>query len=254
MSTTSRRTDSSLAATVAATLRDAILGGEFALGEALSEESIATALEVSRTPVREAVRRLRDEGLVDVVPKSGTYVFRPTEADLAELCEYRVMLELQAVRLSSERAAPATLAGLRDSLAAMQDALHRWDLRTYSAEDGRFHQQWFDHCGNRYLADAYRGSIGRIAALRARLSSQTSGEPPRSLAEHEAMVELFAAGRVDELAALLEEHVLRSLQRFRTAVGDVDRRARDPRPDVLRLRLLGAGAGPSPQLTESVAD
>ena len=83
----------SLAATVADRLRQAIIDADLALGSELSEVGLATRLGVSRTPVREALTLLQQQGLVNIIPQRGTYVFFPTEQDIIDLCEYRIVLE-----------------------------------------------------------------------------------------------------------------------------------------------------------------
>lgn len=124
-----------MALQVADRIRNAIILAEFDLGEALSEDSLAAAMGISRTPVREALRLLQTEGLVTVVPKSGTFVFNPVEDDIVELCEFRVMLEVRAATLALRRAAPETLASLLAAMAEMADARQRGDMRLYGKAD-----------------------------------------------------------------------------------------------------------------------
>src|SRR6185503_16160600 len=76
-----------LASLVEERLRDAIMYGALGLGEAISEDRLATMLGVSRTPVREALTALQLQGLVVIQPQRGSFVFEPTERDLAEICE-----------------------------------------------------------------------------------------------------------------------------------------------------------------------
>src|SRR5690606_10952347 len=92
----------SLADRVATQLQDAIISGTPDLGETLSEEAIVDALEVSRTPVRQALQLLQSRGLVQIRPRSGTFVFEPSEKQIAEMTEFRVTLELQAARWAFE--------------------------------------------------------------------------------------------------------------------------------------------------------
>ncbi|MGA1289343.1 MAG: GntR family transcriptional regulator, partial [Rubrivivax sp.] len=84
-----------LAVQLADRLREAIMRGDFTLGEALSELKLASAFGVSRTPVREALTTLQREGLIDIRPQSGSFVFLPSEEDVAELAEFRSMVEVQ---------------------------------------------------------------------------------------------------------------------------------------------------------------
>ena len=103
----------SLVPTIADKIRAAIVDAELDFGENLSEDTLASAFEVSRTPVREALNLLQMEGLVIIVPKSGTYVFTPTLEDIAELCDYRVGLEKQAIALTPQKSLPLAVSELQ---------------------------------------------------------------------------------------------------------------------------------------------
>lgn len=191
-------------------LRAAIIDAEMRFGESLSEEALSEALGVSRTPVREALARLQLQGLVTIVPKKGTFVFAPTEEDVAELCVFRFMLETQALRECLARARESALAAMTEALAAMEAAQAGGSRRDYARADTGFHEVFFRHCGNRYLANAYRGVSGRVAALRTHLSVPLEGEQERSMAEHRQMVEAFAASRLADLDAILHRHIMRA--------------------------------------------
>lgn len=200
----------SLVAIVEERLRDAIVDAEMRLGETLSEEALSEALGVSRTPVREALARLQLQGLVTIVPKKGTFVFAPTEEDVSELCVFRYMLETQALRECMSKAREAALAAMKNGLAAMEVAQASGTRRDYARADTVFHEVFFQHCGNRYLGNAYRGVSGRVAALRTHLSVPLEGEQERSMAEHHLMVEAFAAGRLADLDSILHRHIMRA--------------------------------------------
>lgn len=191
-------------------LRSAIIDAEMRFGESLSEEALSEALGVSRTPVREALARLQLQGLVTIVPKKGTFVFAPTEEDVAELCVFRFMLETQALRECLAKAREPALAAMTEALAAMEAAQAGGSRRDYARADTGFHEVFFRHCGNRYLANAYRGVSGRVAALRTHLSVPLEGEQERSMAEHRQMVEAFAAGRLADLDSILYRHIMRA--------------------------------------------
>jgi DNA-binding GntR family transcriptional regulator len=200
----------SLVAIVEERLRNAIVDAEMRLGETLSEEALSEALGVSRTPVREALARLQLQGLVTIVPKKGTFVFAPTEEDVSELCVFRYMLETQALRECMSKARAAALGAMKDALAAMEAAQAGGSRRDYARADTVFHEVFFQHCGNRYLGNAYRGVSGRVAALRTHLSVPLEGEQERSMAEHHLMVEAFAAGRLADLDSILHRHIMRA--------------------------------------------
>jgi DNA-binding GntR family transcriptional regulator len=196
-----------LAIVIADKIRTAIVDAELEFGESLSEDTLASAFEVSRTPVREALNILQIEGLVTIVPKSGTYVFTPTVEDITELCDYRIGLEQHAVTLTPRDSIGKAAAELQKQLDAMEGAIAASDMQAYGRADTEFHLAFFRHCGNRYLRNAYHLILGRVASLRTHLAINAPGEPDRSMADHRQMLALLAQGKKAEIAALLGKHI-----------------------------------------------
>ncbi|MFV0371347.1 MAG: GntR family transcriptional regulator, partial [Azonexus sp.] len=91
-------------------IRRAIVDATFPLGEALSETSLAARFGVSRTPVREALSTLQRQGMIVIRPQSGSFVFMPTEEDVAELCDFRRLIETAALRFAWTRRREQALA------------------------------------------------------------------------------------------------------------------------------------------------
>jgi DNA-binding GntR family transcriptional regulator len=191
-------------------LRQAIIDGEFGLGEAISEETLAASFGVSRTPVRDALMQLQLAGLVVVQSKRGSFVFRPSLADAVALCDYRTMLEIGAARMSHARSKATTLEALKASVRDMKSARAAGDAIEYGHADTRFHQAFFDHCKNKYLHDAYNLAAGRIAALRTHLTIKSAERRDVSFREHQKIVSLFSDDNLDELARCLTEHIDRT--------------------------------------------
>lgn len=201
----------SLTEMVAARLEQAIVDGEFRLGEAISEEMLAKSFGVSRTPVRDALTALQRAGLVVILPKRGSFVFRPTADDAAALCEYRLVLEREGLRLSHQLAPAQTLAAMNGAIAEMEQSLLA-DAVAYGRADTRFHQTSLDYCGNPYLSEGYRLASGKVSALRTHLTAHVDERRVISLGEHRRMAELFAQGKLDTLFDLLAEHIARTRQ------------------------------------------
>ena len=199
----------SLTEMVIARLEQAIVDGEFGLGEAIPEETLAKAIGVSRTPVRDALAILQASGLVTVVSKKGSYVFRPTAEDAAALCDYRFLLEAEGIRLSHARARAAALAAMKESLAAMKAVL-KADAVAYGRADTRFHASFLDACGNPYLQQAYQLAAAKVAALRIHLTAHVVERRAQSFAEHREMVACFAEGRIADMLAILSGHIDRT--------------------------------------------
>jgi DNA-binding GntR family transcriptional regulator len=206
----------SIAERVLARLRRAVLDGEFGLGEWLSEEKLATALGVSRTPVREALNALQAEGLIDVQPQRGTFVFMPSEGDLEQLCQFRQTIEVQALRLCFLHRREVTLAQLRQACQEMETASTKGDLLGSARADTAFHETFLNNCANHYLLASYRLASGKIAVLRTHRSSLDTRSGVNS--EHMRIIEAFERGDLMQAEAMLTEHILKMLDRYRFEV------------------------------------
>src|SRR5690348_8682679 len=118
-------------ARVYANLRDAIVRAELAPGRQLSENELAASLGVSRTPVREALQRLRDDRLVEIVPQLGTFVSPISGRAVADAQFIREALECAAVRAAAERITADDIEELEQNLAAQERARDRADLDAF---------------------------------------------------------------------------------------------------------------------------
>ena len=205
------RQPKSLTEMVFSRLRQAIIDGEFALGENISEEKLAEALGVSRTPVRDALAQLQLVGLVNVRPKRGTFVFEPTERDVIAICDFRYMLEAHAVKLSLQRDSMGFLDALNNVLAEMERVMTGNDPVAYGRIDTRFHQTFFEWCDNSYVQDSFKLAEGRIAALRTILTSPLQERRHESFQEHHTMVALMAKEDFATLDKVFRTHIDRTL-------------------------------------------
>ena len=196
----------SLGTMVAQRLRDAIIDGDFALGAMIPEETLATSFGVSRTPVREALNQLQLLGLVIVRPQRGSYVFEPSEADIAALCEFRCVIEPPAAQLAWHHDREATLAAVSAAIADMNTARKQKDAVRYSRADTRLHEAFVNHCGNPYVQGAYATAGARIAALRTHLSAPGDVLHSSGFEQHKRLLELFRAGDFETFGALMREH------------------------------------------------
>lgn len=130
------------------TLRQAIITGEFAPGERLMEISLANRLGVSRTPVREAIRKLELEGLVIMIPRKGAQVARITEKNLCDVLEVRTVLEEFATVLACERIDEAGIRDLRQALDEFVTAVESGDILAIANKDEHFHDIIFHATNN----------------------------------------------------------------------------------------------------------
>lgn len=197
----------SLASMVAERLRGAIIDGEFALGEMIPEESLATSFGVSRTPVREALNQLQLQGLVVIRPQRGSYVFEPTEQDIAAICEFRCVVEPRAAELAYHHQRAATVETLKSAIEEMKSAMSDRDSVRYGRADTQLHEAFFQHCGNTYLQAAYETAATKIATLRTHLSAPADVLHTHGFEQHSAMLAYFSAGNFQAFEALMKEHV-----------------------------------------------
>ncbi len=215
LATRPARPAGSLTSLVTERIRDAIVDGRFGLGEALSELKLAAALNVSRTPVRDALTALQLQGLIDVRPQSGSFVFMPAEEDVAELAEFRRVLEVTALRLCFARRRDEALREMRRAVDAMERARDADDRLGVARADTAFHQAIAENSANEYLIAAYRLVSGRVAALRTHTLMSADTIRNRSLGEHSAVIAAFAKGDLDRAETVLEQHIWRMRLRFK---------------------------------------
>lgn len=122
------------------TLRQAILRGELAPGERLMEIHLAERLGVSRTPIREAIRKLELDGLVVMIPRRGAVVASITEKDLKDVLEVRQTLEILAVEVACDRMTPEQLSELEEAGKEFQSLKDTDDFTKLAAADMKFHE------------------------------------------------------------------------------------------------------------------
>ncbi|MBP1845643.1 DNA-binding GntR family transcriptional regulator [Rhizobium petrolearium] len=197
-------------------LRQAIIDGDFQLGESMSEDQLSAVFGVSRSPVREALKALEFEGLVEVRPKRGSFIFAPSIEDVEELCEFRLIAETQAAILSMRRAPDAFTGALDKATGAMRNALEAGDDRGYGRADTAFHKNFFTFCGNRLVQDAYQLAEGRIATIRTILTAPNKEQRELSFSEHCMIADALRERNWDRFQELMSEHVGRTMRGVRS--------------------------------------
>jgi GntR family transcriptional regulator, rspAB operon transcriptional repressor len=175
-----------------AALRAAIVGAQLEPGRRLSENQLADLIGVSRTPVRDALARLRDERLVAIVPQLGTFVTFIDEEAVADAHFVREALEVGAVRIAADHATSDDLAALHDNLGAQEHAVAADDAETFARLDDDLHRLLCDLSGREAawrLSERTRGQLDRVRLL----SLPEAGYRDQMLAEHRAVVAAVAA-------------------------------------------------------------
>lgn len=212
------RNSGTAAEAVYTTLRHCIVQGDLAPGARLRSSGLATRLGVSRTPVREALRKLEAEGLVTVAPRLGLIVREISEQDLVEIFAIREALEAAGARLAAENATTVEIADIRELLDDMSVTLQRGELQLFRELTAEFH-----------LCVCRAGHNGRLLRMLKDLQDQV---------RHLKTSTLFIEGRAQEA---LEEHrnlllaiEARDLERAETAARAHRRKTLDLRRKMLR--------------------
>lgn len=187
-------------------LRAGIVSAELAPGRKLSENELADRLGVSRTPVREALVRLRDERLVAIVPQLGTFVTLISEDGVADAAFVREALECAAARLAAARARPDALADLQANLAAQHRARDAEDFETFDRLDDELHHRLAELSGHEIAWVLARRANGHLDRVR-RLSLPEPGYLAQMVAEHTDLVAAVAAGDPDAAEARMRHHL-----------------------------------------------
>ncbi len=195
MVATSRRLDTSNFQERAADgLREMIISGELAPGQPLSEISLAETFGISRTPIREALKQLQIEGLVEIRPRIGTFVSVPSRRELNELFEMKQLLEGGAARLMAARGDIPELAAMRNNVHESDIAVAEGNVERYAQLVHEFHEILIAGADNGKLAAHYRLLMNQLAY--ARLVKTSLAQPGRSLeseSEHHTVLELIIA-------------------------------------------------------------
>jgi GntR family transcriptional regulator, rspAB operon transcriptional repressor len=187
-------------------LREAIISAELEPGRRLSENELADRLGVSRTPVREALVRLRDERLVAIVPQLGTFVTLISPDAVADAAFVREALECSAIRLATERAEPRDLEELQVNLAAQERALERDDTEAFDTLDEALHRTLCELSGREIAWALSRRANGHLDRVR-RLSLPEPGYLAEMVAEHQEVVAAVAERDPSRAEAALRHHL-----------------------------------------------
>lgn len=197
----------SLAGEVAQRLRDAILEGRFADGERIVERDLAEQLGVSRGPIRDALKRLEHEGLVELLPRRGARVATLTPEDAAEVLAVRAALEPLAVRALLERGDPGLLEPLSECLERLRVASEASDWPALVSLDMEFHELVFRQAGGRSLLRVWDAL--RIPLLQTfRIHREFYDFGSTIYERHRKLYEQLASGDVDGAMQATRQHVL----------------------------------------------
>lgn len=174
----------------------------------LDERSMAEQLNVSRTPLREALTRLENDGFLEIRPRKGVYVVRKSLGEILEMIVAWAALESMAARLAAENATDGDLIDLRKHAQRHSESSSHADLAEYSDANIKFHQMILNMSGCALLALMTDSLFVHMHAVRRR-ALEENNRASRSVVDHNAIIEALEARDADLAAQLVREHTMR---------------------------------------------
>lgn len=192
----------------------------------LDERSLAEQLGISRTPLREALARLEQEGFVEIRPRKGVYVRRKTLDEILEMIIAWAALESMAARLAAVQATDKQLGDLRKHAMRHSDSATRADLAEYSEANLEFHQKILAMSGCKLLCDMAEGLFVHMYAVRRRALAEAD-RATRSVVDHMGIIEALEAHDPEAAATLVREHTMKLHDHVRCEWQRLDATARE---------------------------
>jgi DNA-binding GntR family transcriptional regulator len=187
-------------------LMNAIMQGQLSPGERLLEVQLADEMGVSRTPVREAIRRLELEGFVVMVPRKGAYVAGLSIDDVESVYEIRTALETLAVRLAAQRMEAADYEQLDELAGKMQQTWQEGDVDNWVNLDARFHELLYTFSRNERLISMMSNIMEQLSRYRI-ISLANVEVRQNSLNEHQTLIEALKRRDSDAAADAAARHI-----------------------------------------------
>ncbi len=198
---------------IADALEGLIFDGTFTDGDRLDEVQLAERFSVSRTPIREALHRLAQSGLVEQLPRRGVFVRQPGPVELIEMFEVMAELEATSARFAALRISDEALQELHDANARCNEAVEARDSDGYYRENERFHKILYRQSGNSFLEQECLRLHRRLQPFR-RIQLRLRGRLKQSMAEHEAVVAALEEGDGAAAAEAIRGHVAVQGEKF----------------------------------------
>lgn len=187
-------------------LRESIMVGKLKPGERLMEVQLAENLGVSRTPVREAIRKLELEGLVVMVPRKGAYVSEVSISDIKDVLEIRVSLEGLAASLASERIKESEIDSLQNKFNELKKAIESGDIQDIIDKDTELHDIIFNATRNKRLislVDSLREQVQRFRVT----YMHSNNESANLIEEHKKILDAIKNRNKNKAKEYAEEHI-----------------------------------------------
>lgn len=185
-----------------------IFDGTLFRGYPISEVELAEKLEMSRTPIREAVTRLRSEGLLEYIPRKGFVVRQFNKSDICKAYEYTEAVEGKMVSLLAERAGEIDLTEARTCINGMETTLEAGDIDGWLQYDEAFHNALRDLCDNHFIVNALNSVYGQIYYTRM-LVTRVMLDKQLSTREHRQTLQYIEQGNAEGARECTERHASR---------------------------------------------
>jgi DNA-binding GntR family transcriptional regulator len=207
----------------ASRLRRLLIEGKITPGSKLNERELSTALSVSRTPLREAIKMLASEGLVELLPNRGAIAVQLTEQDVHHTFEVMAGLEAMSGELAATRITDDELNEIKALHFEMLACFTRRELPGYYRLNAHIHEAINAAAKNPVLTQSYARLNARLQAVRFR-SNQEEAKWKRAVAEHDQMVEALAARDAQGLSDVLRQHLLNKRDAILTLMHETSER------------------------------
>ena len=207
----------SLTSVLQAELERLIFEGRIEVGERVNESMLAAQFRTSRGPLREALRALGEQGLIEFERNRGAFVRQVSLEEAEELYDLRAALDDEVGRKVAGRITPEQAAMLEKLVISMDGDIRRHDIKSYYANNLRFHGLLLQYAGNRQLAEVYRRIVKSLHLFRLR-GLYSDGAAEMSNAEHALILKAVQAGDAEAAGHTLRSHIEAARLRMRRAI------------------------------------
>lgn len=208
-----------ITAQVTNAIREAIVTAQYEPGQKLSETVLSEHFKVSRTPIREALKQLEREGLVEIIPRVGTCVSKPTEKELNELFTLKEVMEGLAAGLFAENGSADEIIKVQKAVADMERAIETSDNKLYVEANGVFHEAILEGADNSKLSFMLNMLLNQIPYNRyVFLTIENPVRREKSLMEHKSILVAIEKGDSAQAEQAMRDHVRASGKQLKKGI------------------------------------
>lgn len=187
-------------------LKEEIITNKLKPGSRISYEELSNKLQISKTPLRDAINRLEEDGLVEVKPRSGTFVKNIEMGDVIDSYQVRKALELLALELASKRLAKSQIDEMINEMNQVDEDISKGNYESFFILDRKFHQWIIESSENNLLIKTMLGIEAQIRRLTI-LTTNNSERPKLSNQQHQAILYYMSQDNVDKAKEIMACHI-----------------------------------------------